>query len=158
MGVAAVLGSVVVVLEGIQSRFGFQTNWTTYRKTAEALKREQYLYLAQAAQYAGDDREKVLAVFVESLISDETTRWAATRSSRSRRRRLKPQGAWPLQPGAVPPDASSACTRSVQSPLRAGCIVASVKPPGAAGIRPATPPVSVAGATQLPSGRSTRTT
>jgi Protein of unknown function (DUF4231) len=78
VGVAAVLGSVVVVLEGVQSLFGFQTNWTTYRKTAEALKREQYLYLAQAAQYAGDDREKVLAVIVESLISDETTRWAST--------------------------------------------------------------------------------
>ena len=80
VGVAAVLGSVVVVLEGIQSLFGFQTNWTTYRKTAEALKREQYLYLAQAAQYAGDDREKVLAVIVESRLSDETTRWAATQT------------------------------------------------------------------------------
>jgi len=78
VGLAAVLGSIVVVLRRHQSRFGFQTNWTTYRKTAEALKREQYLYLAQAAQYAGDDREKVLAVIVESLISDETTRWAAT--------------------------------------------------------------------------------
>ena len=78
--VAAVLGSVVVVLEGVQSLFGFQTNWTTYRKTAEALKREQYLYLAHAAQYAGEDREKVLAVIVESLISDETTRWAATQT------------------------------------------------------------------------------
>ena len=65
---------------GIQSLFGFQTNWTTYRKTAEALKREQYLYLAETAQSAGDDREKVLAVIVESLISDETTRWAATQT------------------------------------------------------------------------------
>jgi hypothetical protein len=75
--VAAVLGAVLVVLEGVQALFGFQPNWASYRKTAEALKRERYLYLAQAGQYAGEDREKVLALVVEGLISDETSQWVA---------------------------------------------------------------------------------
>ena len=77
VGVAGVLGAIVVVLAGVQSLFGFQTNWTTYRTTAEALRRERHLYLARAGQYAGEDRDTRLALVVESPVSDETTQWAA---------------------------------------------------------------------------------
>lgn len=77
-GLAGVLGSVVVVFAGIQTLFGFQSNWMTYRATCENLKREQHLYLARAGLYGADDRESRLAIAIEGHISTETTQWAAT--------------------------------------------------------------------------------
>jgi hypothetical protein len=78
VGLVGVLGAIVVVLAGVQSLFGFQTNWTTYRATAESLKREQHLYLARAGLYEGEDRDVRLAIAIEGHISSETTQWAAT--------------------------------------------------------------------------------
>ncbi|HUL28248.1 MAG TPA: DUF4231 domain-containing protein [Streptosporangiaceae bacterium] len=72
------LAAVVVVLEGIQQIFQYHEHWITYRATAEALKRERYLYLAQAGPYAGDDRHIQLAERVEGLLSQENAKWAAT--------------------------------------------------------------------------------
>ena len=42
------LGASVVVLESVQQLFQFHSNWTQYRTTAEALKHEKFLALAQA--------------------------------------------------------------------------------------------------------------
>jgi len=72
------LAAVVVVLEGVQHIFQFQENWITYRATAEALKRERHLYLAKAGPYAGDDRDSQLADRVETLLSQEHTKWVAS--------------------------------------------------------------------------------
>jgi len=72
------LAAVVVVLEGVQHIFQFQEHWITYRATAEALKRERYLYLAKAGPYAGDDRDSQLAERVETLLSQELTKWTAS--------------------------------------------------------------------------------
>ena len=72
------LAAVVVVLEGIQHIFQYQEHWISYRATAEALKRERYLYLAQAGPYAGHDRHTQLAERIESLLSQENVKWAAT--------------------------------------------------------------------------------
>src|SRR5499427_579927 len=79
------LAAVVVVLEGIQHIFQFQENWITYRSTAEALKHERYLYLAHAAQYAGDDRHNELAERLEGLISQEHAKWTASHRPSDRR-------------------------------------------------------------------------
>lgn len=46
--VTATLAAVVVVAEGAQQLYQWQTNWILYRSTAEALKHEKYLYLAAA--------------------------------------------------------------------------------------------------------------
>jgi len=46
--VTGTLAAMVVVLEGAQHLYQFQQNWITYRSTAEALKRERYLYIAKA--------------------------------------------------------------------------------------------------------------
>jgi hypothetical protein len=73
--VPAVLGVVVVVLEGAQQLFQFQSNWITYRSTAEALKHERYLYLAAAGPYAGQNRHRVLAERLEGLVSQEHAKW-----------------------------------------------------------------------------------
>ena len=72
------LGAVIVVLEGAQHLYQFQEHWITYRSTAEALKHERYLYLAHAAQYAGDDPHSQLAERLEGLISQEHAKWTAS--------------------------------------------------------------------------------
>ncbi len=78
-GVAGALGAVVVVLEGVQQLFQFQQNWIAYRSTSEALKHEQYLFLASAGPYStGDRREALLAERVEALVSQEHSVWADT--------------------------------------------------------------------------------
>lgn len=72
------LAAAIVVLEGAQHVFQFQQNWIIYRSTAEALKRERYLYLAQAGEYAGEDRHPRLAERLEILISQEHAKWTAS--------------------------------------------------------------------------------
>ncbi len=75
------LAAVIVVLEGAQQVYQFQEHWITYRSTAEALKHERYLYLAQAGPYAGDDRHSQLAERLEGLISQEHAKWTASHRS-----------------------------------------------------------------------------
>src|SRR4030088_2039243 len=43
--VTSSLGALIVVIEGIEQLFQFQTNWMLYRSACESLKREKYLYL-----------------------------------------------------------------------------------------------------------------
>jgi hypothetical protein len=71
------LAAVVVVLEGAQHLFQFQEQSITYRSTAESLKHEHYLYLAQAGPYAGEDRRSRLATRTEALLSQEHAKWVA---------------------------------------------------------------------------------
>jgi hypothetical protein len=73
------LAAVIVVLEGTQHLFQFQEQWITYRSTAEALKHERYLYLANAGPYAGEDRHRQLAERIEGLISQEHATWTVSR-------------------------------------------------------------------------------
>ena len=76
--ISAMLGILVVVLEGIQHIFQYQSNWMLYRSTCEALKHEKYLFLAEADIYVemdSDTAKKLLARRVESLISTEHAKW-----------------------------------------------------------------------------------
>jgi hypothetical protein len=50
--VAGALGSLVVVLQGIQQLHQFQDQWLAYRSTWQALYREQHLYEAKVGDYA----------------------------------------------------------------------------------------------------------
>ena len=75
------LGAAIVVLESIQQLFQYQQNWLGYRATAEALKHEKYLYLAQAGPYRdGNARDIVLAERVEALVSQEQSSWSAAQT------------------------------------------------------------------------------
>lgn len=77
VGFAGALGAVVVVLEGIQQLFQFQQNWISYRGTAEALRRERYLYEARAGHYAETEQpDRVLAERLDGLLSQEHATWA----------------------------------------------------------------------------------
>ena len=76
--VIGALAAVIVVLEGAQHLYQFQEHWITYRSTAEALKHERYLYLAEAGPYLGEDRHRQLAERIEGLISQEHAKWTAS--------------------------------------------------------------------------------
>lgn len=74
----AALGVFIVVVEGIQQLYQFQSNWITYRSTCEALKHEKYLYRASAGPYAAaGDAHALLAERIESLISQEHAKWTS---------------------------------------------------------------------------------
>ena len=79
--VTAMVAATVVIAEGAQQLFQWQSNWTLYRSAAETLKREQFLYVSEAGPYTGADRRRVLAERVEAVLSNEHTRWAAERDN-----------------------------------------------------------------------------
>ncbi len=81
--VTASLAAFVVVAEGAQQLYQWQTNWVLYRSTAEALKHEKYLYLAAAGPYSADDRHRVLAERLEGLVSQEHAKWTESRQQDS---------------------------------------------------------------------------
>lgn len=78
MVLIAFVGLAVIMLEVVQHLNQYQQNWIHYRSTCEALKREKYLFLADAGPYARlDDTRGHLAERVEELISGEqSTRFA----------------------------------------------------------------------------------
>lgn len=76
--VTAGLGVLIVVLEGLQQLFQYQSNWIAYRSTCESLKHEKFLYLANAGPYAtATDAHALLAERIESLVSQEHAKWAS---------------------------------------------------------------------------------
>jgi hypothetical protein len=77
--VTATLAAFVVVAEGAQQLYQWQTNWVLYRSTAESLKHEKYLYLAGGGPYSTDDRHRVLAERIEGLVSQEHAKWTESR-------------------------------------------------------------------------------
>ena len=77
--IAGALGALIALIEGVQQLNQYQQNWITYRSTCEALKHEKYLYLANAGPYASAENPKaLLAERVESQVSQEHAKWAAT--------------------------------------------------------------------------------
>lgn len=76
------LGSLVVVVEGVQQLYQFQELWLAYRSTAEALRREQHLYQIRAGDYAtSGDAPQLLAGRVEALLGQEHSRWATAQAA-----------------------------------------------------------------------------
>ena len=74
--ITGLLGVIVVVLEALQSIYQFQSNWISYRSTAEALKHEKYLWYARAGPYLNaENPEALLAERIEALISTENSKW-----------------------------------------------------------------------------------
>ena len=92
--VLGAMGAAIAVIEGIQQVFQFHGNWISYRSTCEALKHEKYLYLAKAGPYAGvadAHAHALLAERVESLVSQETAKWASAQEI-ANRRAVQPRG------------------------------------------------------------------
>jgi Protein of unknown function (DUF4231) len=78
--VAAILGSAIVVVEGFQQFNQYQQNWSLYRSNSEALKHEQFLFMARAGPYADlKGGRALLADRIEGLIPQEYARWVSAR-------------------------------------------------------------------------------
>ena len=78
--VTALLGALIVVLEGAQQLWQFNNLWITYRSTAEQLKHEKYLFLSFSGPYSSlntDDALKHLAERVEEQVSTEHAKWVS---------------------------------------------------------------------------------
>jgi hypothetical protein len=87
----ATLAAYVVVAEGAQQLYQWQTHWVLYRATAESLKHEKYLYLAAAGPYNTDDRQRVLAERLEGLVSQEHAKWTESRKKDSHTSSAEPK-------------------------------------------------------------------
>ncbi len=81
--IVAGLGVLIAIVEGVQQLNQYQSNWTTYRSTSEALKHEKYLYLAKAGPYlTSDNPHAMLAERVEALVSQENSKWFTVQSQK----------------------------------------------------------------------------
>jgi hypothetical protein len=77
--ITGAVGATIAVLEAFQQLNQYQQQWITYRSTAEGLKHEKFLYLALAGPYGSAQHPAaLLAERVESLVSQEHAKWAAT--------------------------------------------------------------------------------
>jgi hypothetical protein len=75
---AAILGSAIVVVEGIQQVFRYHDRYIAYRSTWNALDREQRLYNSRGGRYANNPNpEQSLAERVDQILAEENTRWAS---------------------------------------------------------------------------------
>jgi hypothetical protein len=73
-----VLGVLITVLEGMLQLNQFHENWIRYRSTCESLKHEKYIFLANAPPYSNVENPRpLLAERVESLVSQEQSKWAS---------------------------------------------------------------------------------
>jgi hypothetical protein len=74
----AILGSAVVVVEGIQQVFRFHDHYIAYRSTWNTLDREKRLFDSRAGRYAANPTPgQTLAERVDQILAEETTRWAS---------------------------------------------------------------------------------
>ncbi|WP_433160395.1 DUF4231 domain-containing protein [Kribbella sp. CA-247076] len=81
---APALGGLIALAEGIRTLFGFKDSYPTYRRAAEELRGEAWLYAQQAGRYAGsDDPAKLLAERVVEISRSETTDWESALKARS---------------------------------------------------------------------------
>jgi hypothetical protein len=73
-----IAGILIAFLEAIQQMNQYSTLWLMYRSTAERLKHERYLLLAQAGPYRGLSTNEALvglAERVEEHVSSEHANW-----------------------------------------------------------------------------------
>lgn len=78
--IAGGLGVVVVITQGILSLKKYQENWSTYRMTAERLRRENLLYENSVGEdYAAGDEAafKRLVIKCEQIMASENEEWNA---------------------------------------------------------------------------------
>jgi hypothetical protein len=93
--VTAILGLVILIVEGLQQLNQYQANWLSYRSTCEQLRHEKYLFLAGAGPYAKIEQPLVLlADRIEGLISQEHAKWisAQEQAGKTAKTEAKPPG------------------------------------------------------------------
>ena len=75
--VPIVTSVLVAIFASALKTFRYQEIWLEYRTTAETLKKEKNLYMAEADDYGkSKNKERLFVLRVENLISRENTAWA----------------------------------------------------------------------------------
>jgi Protein of unknown function (DUF4231) len=106
--VLGALGALVAVIEGIQQVFQFHANWIAYRATSEELKREKFLYLANAGPYAFAESDVLLAERIEALMTQENVKWVASQEITDKGGAKPPEvSGKPSEASTKPPDAAN---------------------------------------------------
>src|SRR5918995_211060 len=80
--ITAILGASVAILAGFQQLGNYNDLWTSYRATAEQLRHEKFLFLAQSGPYRTLQEEealRLLAERVEQRVSTEHAKWVSER-------------------------------------------------------------------------------
>lgn len=84
--IAAALGAVVAISEGILSLKKYRENWLIYRSTAEALQREKLMLINRIGAYSDGDEKQIFKNFVEraeQIMSSENTAWMSVTSTKT---------------------------------------------------------------------------
>jgi hypothetical protein len=71
-----VIGIVITLCAGITHLCQFQEHWIEYRMTAEALKKERFLFATKTDPYNSENAFSFLVQRVENLASKEVGSWA----------------------------------------------------------------------------------
>ncbi|MBB5836728.1 DUF4231 domain-containing protein [Kribbella italica] len=72
------LGGLIALAEGARTLFGLRDTYPTYRRTAEELRNEAWLYAGRAGRYAeAENAAQLLAERVVELSNAETAGWAS---------------------------------------------------------------------------------
>lgn len=70
------LGILIVILTGFSTLYKFQDKWSNYRKTAELLTHEKFLFQTNSGAYASHKNPFKLFVYrVENIINEEVSNW-----------------------------------------------------------------------------------
>ena len=82
--IISILGSAIVVIEGLVNLGKYHENWIEYRSVSETLKQEKYMYLTQSGVYktSKEDAFELLVERIESVISKENVNWANLHSNK----------------------------------------------------------------------------
>jgi len=71
-----IIGIIITLCAGVTHLCQFQERWIEYRTTAEALKKEKFLFVTKTEPYDGDDAFPILVQRMETLVSKENVTWA----------------------------------------------------------------------------------
>ena len=71
-----IIGIIITLCAGVTHLCQFQERWIEYRTTAEALKKEKFLFVTKTEPYDGEDAFPILVQRMENLVSKENVTWA----------------------------------------------------------------------------------
>jgi hypothetical protein len=79
--ITSLLAAVAAIATGVLGLGKYQETWLRSRKTAEALDSVVARYEVGAAPFTGEDRETILVMECESLLSGEIEQWVGSMKS-----------------------------------------------------------------------------
>ena len=80
LGITAILGGIITIVTALSQMDAYFETWVLYRTTAEALKRERFLYVNSAADYSDlpePAKFKLMVERIEAMLSAENSKFLA---------------------------------------------------------------------------------